>query len=95
MLKKFNDHLHQIPRFSGLKLFNKFDQLKVLTTADYRNMMKTAIFALDDIFDTWAEITCKELCILYAKFGEMYIMSRKDSFTWKDLEDFEVNFNND
>lgn len=95
LLKKFDDRLRQIPRFSGLKLFNKFNQLKVLTASDYRNMMKTAIFALDDIFDTWAKITCKELCELYSNFGEMYIMSRKDSFTQKDLEDFEVKFIND
>ena len=53
--------------------------------------MKIAIFALDNIFDRWNEIICNELCKLFAKFGKMYIMSKKESFTEKDLEDFEIN----
>ena len=91
LLKKFDDRLRQIPRFPGLKLFNKFGQLKIMTAADYRHMMKIAIFALDDIFDVlWNKMTCGELCELFSKFCKMYSMSKKESFTQKDLEDFEV-----
>ena len=93
LLKNFDDRLRQIPRFPGLKLFNKFGQLKVITASNYCHIMKIAIFALDDIFDQWFEITCNELCELFAKFGKMYIISRKESFTQKDLENFEVNIN--
>ncbi|GBC42284.2 hypothetical protein GLOIN_2v1848756 [Rhizophagus irregularis DAOM 181602=DAOM 197198] len=87
--KKFDDQLHQIPRFPGLKLLHKLGHLNVLTTSDYRNIMKIALFALDEIFEG-NEITCKELCELYAKFSKMYIMSKKEMYTEKDLKIFEV-----
>lgn len=77
LLKIFDDRLRQIPRFPGLKLFNKFSHLNIITAADYRHIMKIAIFALDDIFDKWNEMTCNKLCELFAKFGKMYIMSKK------------------
>ncbi|RGB34250.1 hypothetical protein C1646_760787 [Rhizophagus diaphanus] len=51
--------------------------------------MKIALFALDEIFEG-NEITCKELCKLYAKFSRMYIMSRKELYSEKDLKIFEV-----
>ena len=65
-------------------------QIKVATAADYRHLMKITLFALDGIFDSWNEITCSDLCDLYAKFGEMYIMSRKKSYTEDELKVFEV-----
>lgn len=51
--KIFDERLRQIPRFPGLKLFNKLGQLKVMTAADHRNIMKIAVFTLDEIFDKW------------------------------------------
>lgn len=87
--KKFDDRLRQIPRFPGLKLLHKLGHLNVLTASDYRNIMKIALFALDEIFEG-NEITCKELCELYAKFSKMYIMSRKEMYTEEDLKIFEV-----
>lgn len=88
--KVFDNRLRQIPHFSGLKLINKLGQIKVITAADYRHVMKIALFALDNIFDKWGEITCSELCDLYAKFSQMYIMSRKESYTEDELKVFEV-----
>lgn len=90
LLKVFDDRIRNIPRFSGLKLINKMGQIKVATAADYRHIMKIALFALDGIFDSWNGITCSELCDLYAKFGGMYIMSRKESYTEDELKAFEV-----
>jgi hypothetical protein len=53
--------------------------------------MKIALFALSDIFNEWNHgIICRELCDLYAKFSKMYIMSRKESYSEKDLKIFEV-----
>ena len=72
------------------KTYNKLGHLNVITAADYRHIMKIALFALDDIFDKWNEITCSELCDLYANFGQMYLMSRKDSYTESELKAFEV-----
>jgi hypothetical protein len=88
--KDFDDRLRKIPRFPGLKLINKLGQLKIATASDYRNIMKIALFALDDIFDKWNEITCDELCELYSKFSKMYAMSRKESYSENDIKNFEV-----
>lgn len=93
--KNFDERLRQILRFLGLKLLSKLGQLKVITAADYRHVMKIVIFALDDIFDKWNGITCHELCELYAKFSEMYIISKQESFTENDLKKFEVIINDD
>ena len=61
--KEFDVRFCQIPHFSGLKLINKFGQLKVVTAADYRHIMKITIFALDGIFkDSWNQLTCDKLC---------------------------------
>ena len=88
--KVFDERLRQIPRFPGLKLISKLGHLNVITAADYRHVMKVVIFALDEIFDEWNQITCNELCNLYVKFNKMYLMSRKDSFTESELKVFEV-----
>ena len=61
-----------------------------MTAADYRNVMKIALFALDNIFETWNEITCDNLCKLYMTFSYMYIISKQESFTEDDLKKFEV-----
>jgi len=90
--REFNDCLRQIPHFPGLKLISHLGHLKVVTTADYHHIMKIAIFALDEIFEDETQITCTELCELYAKFSKMYIMSRKESYTECDLKIFEVGF---
>jgi hypothetical protein len=89
--KAFDERLREIPRFPGLKFLSKLGHLNVITASDYRHIMKIALFALDDIFDEWNNgITCGELCDLYAKFSKMYIMSRRESYSEKDLKIFEV-----
>ena len=61
--------------------------------SDYRHIIKIALFTLDEIFGDWnGEITCKEFCEFYAKFSKMYIMSRKELYTEKNLEVFEVSY---
>ena len=92
--KEFDDRLRQIPRFSGLKLLSKLGQLKVITAADYRHIMKIVIFSLDGIFEgDWNGITCDKLCDVYAKFSKMYMISRKESYTENKLKVFEINYN--
>ncbi|CAG8576683.1 14044_t:CDS:2, partial [Dentiscutata heterogama] len=68
--RNFDDRLRHIPRFPGLKLYSKLGQLKIMTAADYQNLMK-----------------------LYAKFSNMYIMSRQESYSETDLNNFEVKRN--
>ena len=75
LLKIFDDHLHQISCFSRLKLLSKLGNLKIATASDYHYLMKVTLFVLDDIFDEWNGITCDELCDLYSKFSNMYLMS--------------------
>ena len=88
--KVFDERFCQVLCFSSLKLLSKFGQLKVMTVADHRHIMKIDIFALDDIFEEWNNITCNELCDFYAKFSKMYIMSREESYTKNELQVFEV-----
>lgn len=89
--KEFDERLRKIPHFPGLRFLNKLGHLNVITASDYWHIMKIALFALDNIFDEWNHgITCRELCDLYAKFSKMYIMSRKESYSEKDLKIFEV-----
>jgi hypothetical protein len=52
--------------------------------------MKVALFALNDIFDGWNGITCDELCDLYSKFSNMYLMSQKESYIENDVKNFKV-----
>ncbi|GES99639.1 hypothetical protein GLOIN_2v1764901 [Rhizophagus clarus] len=89
LLKVFDDRLRQISRFPGLKLASKVGHLKVVIAADYHHIMKVALFAVDNIFEEWNQITCDELCNLYVKFRKMYIMSRKESYTENELKVFE------
>src|SRR5436190_265754 len=86
LLNVFDERLRQISRFPGLKLINKLGSLNVITAANYRHIMKVAIFALDEIFEESNHTTCEELCNLYVKFGKMYLMSRKGSYTESELE---------
>ena len=89
--REFDNRLRQIPRFPGLKLIGNLGHLNVITAADYRNIMKIVLFALDDIFDgPWNEVTCDELCNFYAKFSKMYMMNKKESYTQNELKVFEV-----
>ena len=74
--KKFDDRLHQISYFLRLKFLSSLGHLNEIITTDYHYIMKIALFALDEIFGEWREITCKKLCELYAKFSKMYIISR-------------------
>ena len=90
LLKIFDDRLRQIPRFPRLKLLSKLGNLKIATASDHRHLMKVAFFALDDIFDRWNGITYDELCDLYSKFSNMYLMSRKESYTENDVKNFEI-----
>ena len=61
-----------------------------MTTANHQYIMKIILFALDDIFDEWNQITCNELCEFYGKFSKMYIMSREESYSKSKLKVFEV-----
>jgi len=61
-----------------------------MTAADHRHIMKIVIFALDDIFEEWNNITCNELYDFYIKFSKMYIMSRKESYIESELQIFDV-----
>ena len=73
--KKFDERFWQMLHFPSLKLFSKLGQIKVMTAGDYRNIMNIVLFALDDIFNAWNNVSCKHLCNLYTKFSKMYIIS--------------------
>jgi len=51
LLNVFDDRFCQISCFLSLKLINKLGNLNVIIAANYRHIMKVAIFTLDKIFD--------------------------------------------
>ena len=74
-----------IPRFSGLKIFNKgIFGLSNVTAAEYRDMIKIMPFVFYKLENN------NDLSNVYAKFTKMYIMSRSNGFTTSDLELFKV-----
>ncbi|RHZ68093.1 hypothetical protein Glove_297g1 [Diversispora epigaea] len=73
-----------IPRFPGLKIFNKgIFGLANVTAAEYRDMMKIMPFVFYKL-----EKNNNDLSNVYANFTKMYIMSRSNGFTTSDLELF-------
>ncbi|CAG8646379.1 13240_t:CDS:2, partial [Dentiscutata heterogama] len=51
----FDDHLRHIPHFLELKLFSKLGQLKIMTAADYRNLMKVKS---NELVPTVSKVIC-------------------------------------
>jgi len=89
ILDKIDNRLANIPRFPGLKIFkNGIQSLARLTASEYRNLMKVMIFVLDNL--NISESLNKKLLKLYEDWNNMYIISRYEKFSDKDLNDFEV-----
>jgi hypothetical protein len=87
ILDKIDSRLANIPRHSGLKIFK--NGIQTATTAnEYRNLMKIMIFVLDDL--TEDNDLNKILMKVYEDWNNMYLISRYEEFSEKDLENFEV-----
>ncbi|KAF0562123.1 hypothetical protein F8M41_009257 [Gigaspora margarita] len=80
ILDKIDNRLANIPRHSGLKIFKNGIQ-----TA---NIMKIIIFVLNDL--TEDNDSNKILIKVYEDWNNMYLMSRYEEFSEKDLENFEI-----
>jgi hypothetical protein len=102
VIKEFNNRLAAIPKFPGLKIFNN-GITSVQTADEYRMVMKVIISIIDGIFDDDDPhikkrkrksknpfISSTQLTSVYFSFICMYIMSRKEEFSEKDLTIFEV-----
>jgi hypothetical protein len=87
ILDKIDNRLANIPRHSGLKIFKNGIQT-ANTANEYRNLMKIMIFVLDDL--TEDNDLNKTLMKVYEDWNNMYLMSRYEEFSEKDLENFEV-----
>jgi hypothetical protein len=100
VLKEFDFCLSQIPRFSGLKIFkNGLENIKKFTADEYRNMMKIMVFVIDGLFFKYRKQSMTEaiarqwdkaLVNIYINWNKMYIISRQNTFSENDLQDFQV-----
>lgn len=53
--------------------------------------MKIMVFVIDNLFEDNINIKNKELIEVYVKWNNMYILTRKESFSENDLIKLEVN----
>ena len=86
-MDKIDNRLANIPRHSGLKIFKNGIQT-ANTANEYHNLMKIMIFVLDDLVED--NTLNKKLMKVYEDWNNMYLMSRYEEFSKKDLENFEV-----
>lgn len=94
-IQELNRRLANIPRFSGLKIFkNGIGNVK--TADDFRNVIKVIVSVIDGLYESEDSrgaqfITATRLTAVFQKFVEMYLMSRLERFSEKELIEFEVN----
>lgn len=92
-IKVMDERLGKIPRFTNLKLFKTgLADLKRFTANDYRNMMKVMVFVVEGILDESTEENT-ELIHLFIEWNDMYLASRRSSYTDKQLHEFQVRVN--
>jgi hypothetical protein len=87
--------LAAIPRYPGLKVFSDgLHSIARLTANEYRSLMKVMVFIVDNLYVGNKEIenfvSNKNLTILYEKWNKMYILSRLEEFSERDLKELKV-----
>src|SRR6266516_6392905 len=96
LVEEVNRHLSAIPRYPGLKIFfNGLQSIARLTANEYRSLMKIMLFVIDNLYignDKEVEnfVSNNNLAILYEKWNEMYILSRSEEFSERNLLKFKV-----
>jgi len=94
-IQELNRRLANILWFSGLKIFkNGIGNVK--TADDFRNVIKVIVSVIDGLYESEDSrgaqfITATHLTAVFQKFVEMYLMSRLERFSKKELIEFEVN----
>jgi len=96
LIDEMDHRLAAIPRFPKIKIFkNGLQSISRLTADEYRNLMKTMIFVVDNLYKENTKnvenfIKNQKLTELYEKWNEMYIFSRYEIFKESDLNKFQV-----
>jgi len=95
LINEIDRRLAAIPRFPDLKIFSNGLQIARLTANEYRNLMKVMIFVIDNLYDKDDDIVENfvnnyDLVKLYQCWNEMYILSRSEEFSERDLVKFNV-----
>jgi len=95
LINEIDRRLAAIPRFLDLKIFSNGLQIARLTANEYRNLMKVMIFVIDNLYDKDDDIVENfvnnyDLVKLYQCWNEMYILSRSEEFSERDLVKFNV-----
>ena len=96
LVEEIECHFTTIPRYFNLKIFfNGLQSIARLTANEYRCLMKVMVFIVDNLYagnDKEVEnfVSNKNLAKLYEKWNEMYILSRSEEFSERDLVKFKV-----
>jgi hypothetical protein len=89
---EIDSRISTIPRHQNIKTFhNGIQSLSLLTADKYRSLIKIMVFVIDNLFEDNINIKNKELIEVYVKWNNMYILTRKESFSENDLIKLEVN----
>jgi hypothetical protein len=96
LVDELDRRLAMIPRYPDLKVFPKgLQSIARLTASEYRSLMKVMIFVVDNLYgknDKMTEhfINNNNLTKLYECWNKMYILSRSEEFSERDLAKFKV-----
>jgi hypothetical protein len=84
IINSINYRLSLIPKFKGLKIFDKgLFKISNVTANEYRDLMKVMPFVIHGLGQA-------KLADNFVDFNKMYILSKDDYFTDNDIKLFEV-----
>ena len=96
LVSEIDRRLSKIPRFQELQIFtNGLQSISRMTAKEYRILMKVMVFVVDNLYKENKNnvedfVENRKLTEVYAKWNNMYMMSRSEVFTESDLENFQV-----
>ncbi|RHZ74386.1 hypothetical protein Glove_225g45 [Diversispora epigaea] len=96
-IDKMNNRIKLIPHYQDLKSFsNGFLHLTLLTTSEYRSLMKIMIFIVDNLYQDSKRpnfIKNNKITEIYLKWNKMYLLSRKENYEESDITRLQESIN--
>ena len=92
-LQRMDMRFGQISRYPGLHIFHHgLGNIKRFTAAEFRDIMKVAIFCIDGLLKETDTNLDKQLTNLFVLWNNMYILSREENPAELYIEEFKVSF---
>ncbi|RHZ82938.1 hypothetical protein Glove_102g62 [Diversispora epigaea] len=96
-IDKINNRVKLIPHYQDLKSFsNGFLHLTLLTTSEYRSLMKIMIFIVNNLYQDSKRpnfIKNNKITEIYLKWNKMYLLSRKENYEEFDITRLQESIN--